>query len=745
MKKINLGLILFFVLMSLVSFQQEALEPLGINPKLTQKESNNQISRSIDQNFIYAMDTIHLPFKDDFSKDYFKKFNAKSTDANVSDSLFYVIYNTILPDSVNAKYMFDTTHRYEITKIAPDSVSIDTLNLTSLGFVTICDLDVYPVICVTKEIWPAYNEYDTIGTTPNPDNIYFISNPDVEQDSAQVYFVAATDTVSVWQDNFAYRNNDNAINPPTIGVVTFDGLNEKGYPYDFSTAVTYGKADYLTSKPIFLNKRPNGTPYSLADSIYISFYYQAQGLGNEPEVEDSLVLQFWSPSANAWSSVWKQGGMPLNNTFKRVMVKVEEVKFLEAGFKFRFMNYSTLSGSFDHWNLDYVYLNSSRFSIDTNRDDVAFQYPIHTLLKTYTSMPWKHFKWNAAGSMLDSVVSRQRNNNKNGRLIGNNDLEIFYGGTSQQVIANPNVPSINGNTNFTTKFNLASVPYKYDVLVNDTNATFDIEIRHRTTPDFCRDNDTLRFSQELSDYYSLDDGTAEAAYGVQGLGGVNPEIASQFEVFQADTMKSIFVHFTPSAYNMSSTTFYFTIWDDIAGNPGNIIHQNTTLDVPRYNLGVNGFWEYPLDNKVNIPAGKYYVGWVQTSASRINVGFDKNINNRTRTYYNSNGTWNNTGFEGTLMIRPSFVYQRDYSVSVNELENEKLTIFPNPTKDVINIITESNIGDYSLILFDVSGKIIRNENAKPKLNIADLNQGIYILKVTNKKTGTSLISRIVKK
>ena len=739
MIKINQLVLILFVFSSLVSFQQELLEPLGENPVLVRnKIGKSNINRDIDQNYIYAIDTISLPFVDDFSKDYFKKFNATPTDANVSDTLFHIIYNTVLPDSANAGYMLDTTYRYDITQVTIDSVSIDTIPLASLGFIKICDLDAYPVNCQMKEIWPAYNEYDTVGTVINPDNTFLVSNPDVTQDSALVYFVSATDTNSLWQDNHAYRNHDYGINPPTIGVVTFDGLNENGYPYDFGTAISYGKADYLTSKPIFMGQ------YNLVDSIYLSFYYQAQGLGNEPEVEDSLVLQFWSPNDNSWNNIWKKDGETLDSNFKKVMIKITDSKYLKDGFKFRFLNYSTLSGSFDHWNLDYVYLNSSRFSIDTNHDDVAFQYPMHTLLKNYTSMPWKHFKWNPTTFMLDSVTSTQQNINTNGRLVGDNDLKISYQGALQQTILNPNVPSIPGKTVFETKFDIAAVPYSYNVLVNNVSATFDIQVKHKTTPDFNRDNDTIFFNQILEDYYSLDDGTAEAAFGVKGLGAINPQIASQFELSQADTMKSIFVHFTPSAYNRSSTTFFFTIWDDIGGKPGNIIHQNTTLDVPRYNLGVNGFYEYPLDEKVNIPAGKYYVGWAQTTTDRINVGYDKNTNNRTRNYYNSSGTWNVSGFEGTLMIRPSFVYQKDYYTSIEKIEEEKIVIFPNPTNRIINIKTKLSIDNYSLVLIDVSGKIILMEQGKDKLDISNLNNGIYFLRMTNLVTNQTMSSKIIK-
>ena len=72
---------------------------------------------------------------------------------------------------------------------------------------------------------------------------------------------------------------------PTQGVVTFDGLDETGYPYDFSQPVIYGKADYLTSAPIDL-------ALNVADQVYISFFIQGGGLVTGPRGKDSLVLEF---------------------------------------------------------------------------------------------------------------------------------------------------------------------------------------------------------------------------------------------------------------------------------------------------------------------------------------------------------------------------------------------------------------------------------------------------------------------
>ena len=45
------------------------------------------------------------------------------------------------------------------------------------------------------------------------------------------------------------------------------------------------EADQLTSKPINLN-------YPASENIWFSFFYQAGGLGDAPEKNDSLTLQF---------------------------------------------------------------------------------------------------------------------------------------------------------------------------------------------------------------------------------------------------------------------------------------------------------------------------------------------------------------------------------------------------------------------------------------------------------------------
>ena len=52
-----------------------------------------------------------------------------------------------------------------------------------------------------------------------------------------------------WADNQAYHNYTLAVDPWSLGVVSFDGLDETGFPYQIGTTIT-NYADNLTTKPI---------------------------------------------------------------------------------------------------------------------------------------------------------------------------------------------------------------------------------------------------------------------------------------------------------------------------------------------------------------------------------------------------------------------------------------------------------------------------------------------------------------
>ena len=81
------------------------------------------------------------------------------------------------------------------------------------------------------------------------------------------------------------------INPPTIGVATFDGLNKYGNPYNSDESID-SIADHLTSRHIKLDSSATDT------TIWLSFFYQPGGLVTILQTHnDSLILEFENPSS----------------------------------------------------------------------------------------------------------------------------------------------------------------------------------------------------------------------------------------------------------------------------------------------------------------------------------------------------------------------------------------------------------------------------------------------------------------
>ncbi|MEM6726309.1 MAG: T9SS C-terminal target domain-containing protein, partial [Bacteroidota bacterium] len=174
--------------------------------------------------------------------------------------------------------------------------------------------------------------------------------------------------VGKWQEPYVYVNPGLGLNPPSIGVASFDGLDGQGVPYGTS----YGGSDTLTSQAIELGS------FSAGDNIFLSFYVQAKGVGDKPEAADSLVLEFLN-SAGSWVTIEQFAGLSgVPNTFipdfSYHSYPVTSVEFLHDNFQFRFRNYSNRTGFIDIWNIDYVYLDRNRSELDQSLPDLAFVY-----------------------------------------------------------------------------------------------------------------------------------------------------------------------------------------------------------------------------------------------------------------------------------------------------------------------------------------------------------------------------------
>ncbi len=120
-----------------------------------------------------------------------------------------------------------------------------------------------------------------------------------------------------WVEKAVFVNNSFCYLPPDRGVATFDALDSAGNIYTNAVSVPF-KADRLTSQPIRLDSvfSPVAKALSPADSLYLSFYFQPQGVGDAPEAGDSLVLAFRMLTGDTLfshiDSVWVSANRYLN-------------------------------------------------------------------------------------------------------------------------------------------------------------------------------------------------------------------------------------------------------------------------------------------------------------------------------------------------------------------------------------------------------------------------------------------------
>ena len=86
------------------------------------------------------------------------------------------------------------------------------------------------------------------------------------------------------------------------------------------------------------------------------------------------------------------------------------------------------------------------------------------------------------------------------------------------------------------------------------------------------------------------------------------------------------------------------------------------------------------------------------------------------------------------------------STSLYELGDNQLQVYPNPTSKDVFIVQDKN-QVLKLSLFDVSGKLIMEQlsaNTTTRIDIANQSAGLFLLKIVDSETGTTLMKKIVK-
>ncbi|HIF14897.1 MAG TPA: T9SS type A sorting domain-containing protein [Bacteroidetes bacterium] len=539
-----------------------------------------------------------------------------------------------------------------------------------------------------------------------------------------------------WIDSNAFVNRNFPINAPTIGVVTLDGLNKYGLAYG-NTAYQYGPADSLTSKPIKLDT------FNIADSLYLSFHYQAGGNGDEPDEEDSLVLEFFMKDSS-WLSVWSSNvdTFIYNNEFNLVKLPLLDSGYYHNAFQFRFRNYATISGNNDHWNLDFIFLEEGKSINDTAHYELAIKDFSKSILSPYFNMPCSHFTSTHLVDSLHMVVTNLHNTNFGAdydyKLIDISDNSVL---NSNGLLTTPGFQN-----DYVLGFEQPDIS---GLMVNNDSLELKIQFEIYKQGTVFPSNDTAGFDQLFYNYFSYDDGSAEKGYGLISTGA---QLAVAYDLSHEDTLWGVFFHWAQIESSKENELFTLSIWNDIDYNndgstQDSIIYQEDFL-TPTYVDSLNGWSYYALDPQIVkeytqdttflLVSGRIYVGWAQTTSEVLNVGFDANTNNKDKVYFSASGYWENSQFQGSLMIRPVVGKKQILASSVIEplTKNELMKFWPNPADHFLFI---QNRGKQTFaFIYDKLGQRVMACTLKKgynKIDISQLSPGIYFLNI-EMKSGT---------
>lgn len=557
---------------------------------------------------------------------------------------------------------------------------------------------------------------------------------------------------SLWlYGNSVLLNNGIGIQPPSKNVVTFDGVDSLGKPYNINDALAKGFADHLVSQPI----RMDLVNPSERNTVYFSFFYELEGRGEPPDPGDELIVSFKNNSGT-WEDIFilEPGVNMRTDSFTQVILPVAEERFFHANFQFRIYNLARLSGPYDTWNVDYIYLNRLRDTNDLYYPDRTISSPLSSLFHDYYAMPITHFLADPASHLTHPTVELY-NLKKTDSLTGSPHAQPFKY-TTEATITSRNAGTLTTNvvpldfeadpgmtmpglkfvnlslntlpapSDFDANADSIHVRLKYSMTTKDnlpTSLLGDYNPRKYKPIDF-RYSDTTSIGYVLSSYYAYDDGTAE--YGA-GLNQAGSFLAFLFEMKtdSIDTLVYVDIYF-PEFGDNTNQSLQLQVRSTLGDiNAAPLIDQLIVVE----RTTRNKFKRYTLYRPVPV-AGAFYIGWKQITNASIPVGLDKNTENGNKIYYNITGDWvQNTLVKGSIMVRPGFGKGIGEVVTGVEALRKPVVLYPNPTTGICYVqgLVERAEG------FDSMGRAVDTrweiEGDKSRITLAPSASGLLIVRM----------------
>lgn len=549
-----------------------------------------------------------------------------------------------------------------------------------------------------------------------------------------------------WLENTGVLvNGTQGKSSPTLNVASFDGTDLYGNPQN-AGGVNSETTDMLVSQPIDLAAIPDDKK----DSVWFSFYWQMGGWGEVPEHRDSLKVEFLDKDS-LWNVAFEIIGITdsLFDTFKRYPIHINDEKYFHSGFQFRFRASGNSLGPYDSWHIDNVYLNTQRYRDNEFIGDRAIASTPTSIFSQYTMIPYDvlfdfpdtiykpvevDISYFDKGEYFPNFVVNVRDT-LSGTNIGDQPKESGSPVKSNQRATLTTAPVSKVELQAPA---LDSLFLEFELVIGTIDDYLIAEINGDDITYVVDDsynyrlNDTVRSYHEVHHTLAYDDGSAEYAAGLnknESLLGVYFNIPSE------DTLTSVDIYFPQfsrppaDAISPSGKRFILYVMSDSLGFPGPVRRAQEFV-VPG-GAGLNQFNRFTFDIPV-VLSGKFHIAFQQLVNEYIGIGLDNNnlIGEQKITVKTDDeiGWQVNAKVEGMVMLRAIFE-DSHYVVSAIENEIKPLNIFPNPANDRLTI--QGDFDQYELL--NLSGKMMRSGRTN-ELNLSDLQNGIYFLKVRSGKS-----------
>ncbi len=200
---------------------------------------------------------------------------------------------------------------------------------------------------------------------------------------------------------------------------------------------------------------------------------------------------------------------------------------------------------------------------------------------------------------------------------------------------------------------------------------------------------------------------------------------------------------------------YFILGDEadeqnFGFNTRTIVFDLSDLDDPQYDFEYSGDTA-AIDHNGYVVGDKYYLANYAAGMRVLDVSDVANDNITLTGYFDTFPSGNSANFSGTWNVYPFFasgniimsgdagftLVKESGPLSVEDLEQSKFSMYPNPAKNSLTIASDSE-AIVQVEIFNVLGqKVMGNSftsSLSETLNISKLNTGMYLVKINNTAT-----------